>query len=138
MEKIRIYSPIQVATASFFGGPAAAVYVLQKNFRALANTVAAKQTIIWGSVSVGCVIAVLPFLSDKFPNLLIPTTYTYCALVIATRYQMSKQAIAEAERYEFQSSWNVVGISVGFLVASCVILWVWDVGLTLLGFMRAD
>jgi hypothetical protein len=35
---------------------------------------------------------------------------------------MSKQAIQQSERYEFQSNWNVVGVSVLFLIAAIVVL----------------
>jgi hypothetical protein len=121
MDKINLYSPTQVLVASFVGGPLAAVYVLWKNFDDLANASAAKQTIIWGMLFVVALLTLIPFLPDKFPNYAIPATYAFGARMVAEKYQMSKKAIMESDRYGFHSAWNVVGVSVGFLIALLVI-----------------
>jgi hypothetical protein len=38
---------------------------------------------------------------------------------------MSKQAIADSQSYEFQSAWNVIAVSVVFLVAMIVVAFTW-------------
>jgi tetrahydromethanopterin S-methyltransferase subunit F len=136
VDKIKIYSPIQVGVGSFLGGPLAAVFVLWKNFSALDKPSAATQTLIWGLVFSVVLLVVLPYLPDKFPNTAIPIGYTAGAISVAKSYQMSKEAIRESEQYTFQSNWNVFGISIGFMVTFLVVAVVWILGLDYLGLIR--
>ncbi len=138
MSKIRIYSPTQVAVGSFGGGPIATVYALWTNFRSLDNRSGAKQTIVWGSVFVVGLFLILPFLPDKFPNYAIPVAYSMTARLIAEKFQMTKTAILQSERYEFQSNWNVLGISIGFLIAFLIIAVAWLFALSSLGLWKLD
>jgi uncharacterized membrane protein YkvI len=108
----RLFSPNQVGIGSFVGGPFAAVYLLWSNFRALGNASAARATLLWGIVFIVALLAILPFLPEKFPNLLIPVIYTVIARLIAERFQMTKRQIAQSEQFDFQSNWLVAGLSV--------------------------
>src|SRR5262249_22208391 len=91
MDKIKLYSPIQVGVAGFCGGPLATVHTLWANFRALDNPSGARHTLIWGSMIVLAVIGVLPFLPDKFPNLAIPLATLFVGQLIVRKSQMTKQ-----------------------------------------------
>ena len=83
MQKIAIYSPVQVVTCSFFGGPFAAVFVLKKNFDALGDKAGSLKTIIWGSVFIVLLFLSLPFLPEKFPHYVLPLAYSIAAREIA-------------------------------------------------------
>jgi hypothetical protein len=130
VDRIKIYSPNQVAFGSFVGGPLAAMFVLWSNFRALGNDLGARQTLIWGALFVLLLLIVLSFLPDRFPGQMgIPVAYTVAARSFAEKYQLSKSAIQESEQYAFQSNWNVFGISlatmVGSLIALFTVLFLW-------------
>ena len=121
MDRIKLYSPTQVMVGSFVGGPFAVVYLLWMNFRALGDEPEAKRTLIWGVVFVAAVFAILPMLPEKFPNYVLPVIYSLGARLVAERFHLTKQAIKESDRYGFQSNWNVLGISIGFLLAFIVL-----------------
>jgi len=125
MDKIKLYSPIQVGLAAFFGGPLAAVYTIWQNFRALGNRSAAAQTMLWGGLLLVLLIGILPFLPDKFPNLAIPIATLVAAQLVASKLQMSKQAILESDTYGFQSNWLVVGVCVICIVIFFAVALAW-------------
>ena len=136
MDKIGIYSPTQVAIASFVGGPFATVYVLWKNFHSLGSDGAAKQTIIWGIVFIVAVLVALPILPDSFPNYAIPIAYAIGARFFAEKHQMTKQAIVESDRYGFHSGWNVAGVSISCLIAFMVVGIGWILALDNFGIVK--
>jgi hypothetical protein len=138
VDKIKIYSPTQIAVSSFCGGPFAAVFTLWKNFRSLENASGAMQTLVWGSLFVVVLFVVVPYLPDKFPNVAIPLAYALTARFIAQQHQMTKQAILESDRYAFQSNWNVFGISIGFMIAFLVAFVMWILALERLGLLKLD
>lgn len=121
MDKIKLYSPMQVMVGSFVGGPFAVVYMLWQNFRALGEEPEARQMLIWGAVFVAAVFAILPMLPENFPNYVLPVIYSLGARLVAERFHLTKQAINESDRYAQQSNWNVLGISVAFLLAFIVL-----------------
>jgi hypothetical protein len=125
VNKIRVYSPVQVGICSFVGGPIAAVFVLWKNFQSLGKNSLAKQTLAWGVLLTLLLFSTIPFLPEKFPNTIIPLAYTAFALSINRQHQMSKKAISASELHQVHSGWNVLGISVGFLVATLAVLALW-------------
>jgi hypothetical protein len=127
--KPKVYSPNQVGIASFVGGPFAMIFVLWNNFIVLGNRSGAMQTLVWGFLFIVALLAILPFLPEKFPNYAIPVAYTVVARIVAEKFQLSKQAILKSEQYAFQSAWNVAGISIGFLVAFFAVVFVEIMGL---------
>ena len=124
MDRIKIYSPNQVAFGSFVGGPLAVMFVLWSNFRALGNDLGARQTLIWGALFVLLLFLVVPFLPDMPPSMALPVAYALTARHVAEKYQLSKTAIQESEQYAFQSNWNVFGISVAILAGSLIVLFI--------------
>jgi hypothetical protein len=48
---------------------------------------------------------------------------------------MPKQAIAGSQAYEFQSAWNVIAVSIVFLVAMVVVTFTWFFVLVAVGLL---
>jgi hypothetical protein len=136
MNKTKLYSPNQVVCAAFFGGPFAAVFVLWSNFCALGKGVAARQTLIWGAIFSLALLLALPFLPDKFPNLVIPIAYTLAARLYAGKYQLSKSAILQSEQHAFQSNWKVFGISFAMMIAFLIVIFLWAFALASYGIVH--
>ena len=113
-----IYSPRQVFGGSFLGGPIAAVYFLHRNFQTLHNGDAARRTLWWGVVFNVGLIALIPFLPERFPNYVLPLAYSWAARGIATSKQMSKETIASSPEFSFYSNWRVVGFGAAFLIGT--------------------
>jgi len=136
LDRIKLYSPMQVMVGSLVGGPFAAVYVLWMNFRALGEEAEAKWTLIWGAVFVATVFGILPLLPENFPNYVLPVIYSLGARLVAERFHLTKQAIKNSDRYAQQSNWNVLGISVAFLLAFIVLAVGFVIGLDEIGLIR--
>jgi hypothetical protein len=123
--KRKIYSPNQVLAAAFLGGPIAMVYVLWKNFQALENPHGMQQILLWGSIFIIALMVFSPLLPNSWLDFVIPFAYPLAAWSLAESFQMTKQAIADSQDYEFQSAWNVIAVSMVFLVAMIVVAFIW-------------
>jgi hypothetical protein len=121
----KIYSPNQVLAAAFLGGPIAMVYVLWKNFQTLENPHGMHQILFWGSIFIIVLMLFSPLLPNSWLDFVIPFAYPFAAWSLAASFQMSKQAIADSQAYEFQSAWNVIAVSMVFLVAMIVVAFTW-------------
>ena len=133
--KRKIYSPNQVLAAAFLGGPMAMVYVLWKNFQTLENPNGMRQILFWGSIFVIVLMLFSPLLPNSWLDFVIPFAYPLAGWSLATSFQMTKQAIADSQAYEFQSAWNVIAVSMVFLVAMIVIAFTWFFALVAAGLM---
>ena len=136
VSKIKLYTPAQVAVSSLLGGPCAAVFVLWKNFRGLGKSSNATHAIVWGTFLALLVFLIVPFLPEKFPNVVVPAAYTGVAMSVNRQYQLSKKEILESERYEIRSNWNVLGISIAFLFATVAVLLSWFLFLDFVGIVN--
>jgi hypothetical protein len=117
MGKIKVYSSIQIAVSTFFGGPATAAYALWRNFQAVNNSGAAKLTLVGGVIATIVVLFAWPFIPEAVPTLAIPLAYTAAAWLIAERYQFAIAPPLPPDHYEFHSNWNAFGIAVaGFVI----------------------
>jgi hypothetical protein len=125
MEKTPIYSPRQVMSGSFLGGPIAMVYFLRSNFKTLGNSAAATKALVWGILFNVALIIALPFEPAHFPNQAVPLAYIFAAQYIAESKQLKKQAISSSDQFCFQSNWKVFGRGVAFLIGTlllCVLI----------------
>jgi hypothetical protein len=129
----KIYSPIQVLVASFLGGPMAMVYVLWKNFQTLENPHGMLQILFWGSIFIIAMMLFSPLLPNNWLAFVFPFAYPLAAWSLAESFQMSKQAIADSQTYEFQSAWNVIAVSIVFLLAIIVVSFAWFFVLVAIG-----
>ena len=111
--------------ASFLGGPMAMVYVLWKNFQTLENPHGMQQILIWGSIFIIALMLFSPLLPNSWLDYVIPFAYPLAALSLAENFQMSKQAIANSQTYEFQTIGNVIAVSILFLLAMLVVSFAW-------------
>jgi hypothetical protein len=133
LAKKKIYSPNQIMAGSLLGGPMAMVYLLWKNFQVLENPHGMRQILIWGSIFIIMMIGFAPLLPTNWPDYALPILYSVGARSLAESFQMSKQAIGESQDYEFQSSWNVIAVSIAFLFAMIAFTLVWFLGLAAIG-----
>jgi hypothetical protein len=123
--KRKIYSPNQILAAAFLGGPIAMVYVLWKNFQTLENPHGMQQILFWGLIFIIALMLFSPLMPNSWLNYVIPFAYPLAAWSLAESYQMSKQDIADSQAYEFQSAWNVIAVSMVFLLAMIVVAFTW-------------
>ena len=113
----------------------AMVYVLWKNFQALENPHGMHQILFWGSIFVIVLMLFSPLLPNSWLDFVIPFAYPLAGWSLATSFQMTKQAIADSQAYEFQSAWNVIAVSMVFLVAMIVVAFTWFFALVAAGLM---
>jgi hypothetical protein len=117
LAKQKIYSPNQVMAGALLGGPMAMVYLLWKNFQVLENPHGMRQILFWGSIFIMALMLFAPLMATSWPDYVLPFGYSFAAWSLAQTYQMSKQTITASQDYEFQSIWNVIAVSVVFLLA---------------------
>ena len=103
----------------------AMVYALWKNFQTLENPHGMHQILFWGSIFIIVLMLFSPLLPNSWLDFVIPFAYPFAAWSLAGSFQMSKQAIADSQAYEFQSAWKVIAVSMVFLVAMIVVAFTW-------------
>ena len=103
----------------------AMVYVLWKNFQTLENSHGMQQILLWGSIFIIALMLFSPLLPNSLLDYVIPFAYPLAAWSLAESFQMSKQAIADSQAYEFQSAWNVIAVSMVLLAAMVVVAFAW-------------
>ncbi len=109
-----------------------------ENFKALGKELLARQTILWGSLLVLAIVAILPFLPEKLPNAVLPAIFGGVAMVIASQFQMKKQEIRESNEYGFASFWRVTAVVVLSLIAVFVLIIAFLLILWALGLMKLN
>ena len=107
-----MYSPAQISLGTYLGGPLAAMYFLKSNFDALSKPDESKRIVIICILVTIALLAILPFLPKKFPNMIIPLMYLLPVIWVNKKYQLTKQAIQESEIYNFQSNWKTLWMSI--------------------------
>ncbi len=129
----RVYSPTQAAMGAFLGGPLASIICLRHNYKVLGNSAGENSVIRYGVVSLIVLLFALPFLPEKFPNMLIPLATIIATRSIVEKHQFTKQAIQASDAFSFQSNWRVFWIGIASLVIFCVIGIAWMIVLDLTG-----
>lgn len=105
-----LYSPNQIAIASFLGSPIAAAWFASSNFRVLARPSTARKTVIWGFVTTLGLLALAATLPMRRPE-----SITLVGATLAIR-ALAQWQFAEAIEYHvkagggFGSWWRVVAI----------------------------
>lgn len=136
--QIKLYSPTQVGLGAFFGGPFAAIYFLKGNFDALQEFEFSRRVAIIGAVACVVMLAVIPFLPDNVPNNLFPLFYLIPTVLTVKKYHPTKKEIQASERYSFQSSWKVLGLSIMWTFVFFFVSLAVALGYEALGFIRLD
>ena len=112
MSQNKVYSPTQAALGSFIGGPIASVYFVFQNYHAINKAELASKALTFGGAIVVFLVALLPFLPDDFPNMVIPLVTVVLTRVMVEKYQFDRKTIVEDENLNFHSGWRVFIIGV--------------------------
>lgn len=75
--RIKLYSPGQIAWATFLGAPIAGCWLLALNYRRFDDAMAANRALIFGSIGTILLLALAFFLPERFPNFVLPAAYTF-------------------------------------------------------------
>ncbi len=117
----KMYSPNQISIGTYLGGPFAAIYFLKRNFDALNKEDLSKKTMQTGIFFSIIILAIMPFIPENTPNILIPMLYLIPVMMVVEKHQMKKAEILESSEYDFQSNWKVFGMSIVWLFAFLVV-----------------
>jgi len=131
--KKKIYTPQQAASAAFFGGPIASMMLIKNNFDAMENVELSKKTFIIGGVFIICLLALLPFLPEKFPNYVIPMLTAIFTKLVVENFQLKKEEISISEEFEFHSNWRVLGVSLLYMLLFLIVIFLAFALFSLLG-----
>jgi len=112
MSQNKVYSPTQAALGSFIGGPIASVYFVFQNYQAINKREFASKALTFGGAIVVFLVALLPFLPDDFPNMVIPLATVVLTRVMVEKYQFDRKTIVEDESLNFHSGWRVFFVGV--------------------------
>lgn len=119
-ETKKLFSQKAITIATYFGGPAAAGYLVKKNYEAYDQPEKGKQAFMIGIVSTILIFwgifSIPEHIIDKIPNVLIPAIYTGIIYLIVEK--MQGQWIKEHKESggEFYSGWKATGIGAIFMV----------------------
>jgi hypothetical protein len=119
--KRAIYTPFQVRVASFIGGPIAPVYTLYANFKQLNDERRARLTLLLGIAFNALLLAVLPFLPERFPRQIVPLAYAIAAGEFAKSMQLTKDQVEMSTQYRRHTGWRVAGVSVVSFIAFVIV-----------------
>ncbi|MBS2213605.1 hypothetical protein KEM09_19510 [Carboxylicivirga mesophila] len=117
-ENKRLFSQKAIALATFFGGPAAAGYLIKKNYDAYGELSKGKNAFAIGVISTillfSGIFSIPESIIDKIPNALIPAVYTGIIYLIVEKLQGHWLDEHKAADGEFYTMWRSAGIGVIF------------------------
>lgn len=118
-ETKKMFSQKAITLATFFGGPAAAGYLMHRNFQAMEESEKGKKAFFLGVASTIIIfvgIFLLPdHILDMIPNVLIPAIYTGIIYWIIEKEQGEMLTAHKETEGEFHSGWKAAGIGGIFL-----------------------
>jgi hypothetical protein len=114
--QLTLYSPGQMAWATFLGAPVAGCVLLALNCKRLGHSAAAGIALVGGFTVTVLLLVVSFFLPDNFPNLALPAAYTF------GMYQCVK--LLQGKEYEHHlaiggtrgSGWVATGVGILCLI----------------------
>lgn len=119
-ETKKLFSQKAIAIATYFGGPAAAGYLVKKNYEAYNQKDNGKKAFIIGIISTLLIFAgifsVPEPITDKIPNALIPVIYTAIIYLIVEKLQGNRIKGHKESGGKFYSGWKATGIGAIFMV----------------------
>ncbi len=117
-----LYSPLQIAVASFIGSPLAGCWFFSCNCRELGNVKDAWRWLAIGGVMIAALF-VMAFLLPGFPSVIVPCAYSAGFDIAARRVHGEAFARHAAAGGRFDSWCTVLGLSLLFLSAGVVVFW---------------
>lgn len=114
-QRLHLYSLRSIAIASLLGGPAAAGYILCRNFKTLGQIAQGEKALIIG-VCGTLLLFLLIFLVpetylDRIPNIWIPLLYTVIIYTLASKLQGVALQQHKENNHPFYSAWKATGIA---------------------------
>jgi len=113
-EPKKLFSQKDIAIATFFGGPAAAGYLVKKNYQAFNQENKGNNAFIIGIISTLLIFAgifsIPEHIIDKIPNALIPSIYTGIIYLIVENIQGDLLKKHKELGGDFYSGWKAAGI----------------------------
>ncbi|PKP20208.1 MAG: hypothetical protein CVU06_10755 [Bacteroidetes bacterium HGW-Bacteroidetes-22] len=118
-ETKRLFSQRAITIATFLGGPAAAGYLVKKNYEAFDQSEKGKIAFIIGIISTLLIFAGIfsmpEHIIDKIPNVLIPAIYTGIIYSIVEKIQGQWLREHKESGGKFYSVWKATGIGAIFM-----------------------
>ncbi len=119
-ETKKLFSQKAIAIATYFGGPAAAGYLVKKNYESYDQEDNGKKAFIIGIISTLLIFAgifsIPEHIIDKIPNAVIPAIYTGIIYLIVEKIQGQWLKEHKESGGEFYSGWKATGIGAVFMV----------------------
>lgn len=119
-ETKKLFSQRAIAIATYFGGPAAAGYLVKKNYESYDQSDKGKKAFIIGIISTLLIFAgifsIPEHIIDKIPNAVIPAIYTGIIYLIVEKIQGQRLKEHKESGGEFYSGWKATGIGAIFMV----------------------
>lgn len=119
-ETKKLFSQRAIAVATYFGGPAAAGYLVKKNYESYDQADKGKKAFIIGIISTLLIFAgifsIPEHIIDKIPNAVIPAIYTGIIYLIVEKIQGQWLKKHKESGGEFHSGWKATGIGAIFMV----------------------
>jgi len=109
--QMRLYSPGQIAGATFLGSPVAGCVLMMLNFRRMGDFTAANLALIAGAIGTIAIIVLAFVLPDGFPNMVLPAAYTYAIYRYAKTVQGQAYDNLIAQGGSKGSGWAVLGVA---------------------------
>lgn len=116
MSASKVYSPAQASLGAFLGGPIASIFFIKQNFVVLNDEESVKKTNRYGALIIVFLIAILPFLPENFPNMIIPIITIISTRLLVAKFQFTKEVISNNDDLDFHSNWRVFFVSLISLV----------------------
>ena len=111
-ETPNLYSPGQVAWASFLASPIAGSVLMALNYSRVGNGKASKITLLVGGLATVLVFVVALFVPDNFPNMLLPAIYVLGMFFTSTRLQGEAFKRDLPRGHRGASTWAATGIAI--------------------------
>lgn len=119
-ETKKLFSQRAIAIATYFGGPAAAGYLVKKNYESYNQEDKGKKAFIIGIISTLLIFAgifsIPEHIIDRIPNAVIPLIYTGIIYLIVEKIQGQWLKEHKESGGEFYSEWKATGIGAIFMV----------------------
>ncbi len=126
MEEKKLFSQKAIAIATYLGGPAAAGYLVKKNYESYNQEDNGKKAFTIGIISTLLIFAgifsIPEHIIDKIPNALIPAIYTGIIYLIVEKIQGKWLKEHKESGGEFYSGWKAAGIGAIFIVILFVLI----------------
>lgn len=132
----KLYTPTQIALATYLAGPFAAIFFLKRNFEALGKETFARKTLRIGLLLSFLLLIIQPFLAEVAPGVVLPVLYLVPVIMVVKNHQMTKDEIRNSDDYVFQSSWKVFGMGIILMLAFYVMAIIFMIILESLGLIR--